>query len=229
MADNAEELVDDREEKENLALSVRGEHLGGTARRRNVSGKGKRRNQPTIETDDEEDGTDDDGQSGGFLGTLQKKVGKRAAGGEFSFQVHHHHAPSSSPSNSQLSGQDYGQVGSAPERWLQSNTPYVLLGYVSPSTSILHSCFLELTLAFFLLRIDIYNSVPLLCSQSSSSPSTCYSSTRFTSTYKRDSRPSRSNSELKSCNVRKRTSIIGANLERGSRRWRGDVQIGKTV
>jgi len=134
MADNAEELVDDREEKENLALSVRGEHLGGTARRRNVSGKGKRRNQPTIETDDEEDGTDDDGQSGGFLGTLQKKVGKRAAGGEFSFQVHHHHAPSSSPSNSQLSGQDYGQVGSAPERWLQSNTPYVLLGYVSPST-----------------------------------------------------------------------------------------------
>lgn len=134
MADNAEELVDDREEKENLALSVRGEHSGGTARRRNVSGKGKRRNQPTIETDDEEDGTDDDGQSGGFLGTLQKKVGKRAAGGEFSFQVHHHHAPSSSPSNSQLSGQDYGQVGSAPERWLQSNTPYVLLGYVSPST-----------------------------------------------------------------------------------------------
>ncbi|GAA5875560.1 hypothetical protein JCM1840_003261 [Sporobolomyces johnsonii] len=116
MADNAEDLVDEGEHaKENLALAVRG---GAGARRRKVSGK--KRAEQLVETDDDDD--DDEGHDGGFLGTLQKKVGKRA--GEFSFQVHHHHAPAAPV------GPDGSAAGSAPERWLHSNTPYILLGYL---------------------------------------------------------------------------------------------------
>ncbi|GAA5937255.1 hypothetical protein JCM1841_007022 [Sporobolomyces salmonicolor] len=117
MADNAEDLVNVDEgdhAKENMALAVRGD---AGARRRKVCGK--KRAEQLVETDDD---AEDEAHDGGFLGTLQKKVGKSA--GEFSFQVHHHHAPAAAI------GPDGSAAGSTPERWLHSNTPYVLLGYL---------------------------------------------------------------------------------------------------
>lgn len=129
MADNAEELVDREEEKENLAVAaISG---GGTRRRNNATLKGGNRKVSssntraavTIETDDEDEVEHESGyenEGAGFLGTLQKGMGKRAGGGgEFNFQVHHHHAAPNSIDSI---------THSTPERWLQSNTPYVLLG-----------------------------------------------------------------------------------------------------
>ncbi|GAA5928447.1 Brr6/Brl1 family protein [Sporobolomyces koalae] len=128
MADTAEELVNRPPHPPQQSNDLDDDDLAlvtstGGARRRNQH----KRRPVTIETDDEDDDdteehADDRQDSNGFLGTLQKRVGKRAAGGEFSFQVHHHHAPL---------GSNAGGPGSGnPERWLQSNTPYVLLGYL---------------------------------------------------------------------------------------------------
>lgn len=124
MADTAEELVepvDGGENHQELALS--------TVRRRKLDSKtgnnNKKSTQVTIETDDEED-AEEDGEGGdGFLGTLQRKMGKtigNKGASEFSFQVHHHHASPPTSYNG-LSNTPH-----TPEKWLQSNTPYVLLG-----------------------------------------------------------------------------------------------------
>ncbi|GAA5959931.1 hypothetical protein JCM3765_000646 [Sporobolomyces pararoseus] len=129
MADTAEELVEDVNDKGNHQ-----ELVVSTVRRRNLNSKSannKRSTQVTVETDDEDAEEGEEGTIGeeeGLLGTLQRKIGKKignkGGGSEFSFQVHHHHAPPPTshggPSN----------TPHTPERWLQSNTPYVLLGYL---------------------------------------------------------------------------------------------------
>ncbi|GAA6064626.1 hypothetical protein JCM10212_006071 [Sporobolomyces blumeae] len=149
MADSAEELVREGDDR-NLRVTVRGgeEPENGIRRRKPQGANGRKgshgkaskgRGGVTIETDDEEQHTTDDDEIGtgtgeGFLSVLQKRVGKRA-GGEFSFQVHHHHAAPTGPTSSlgaqqaSLGGTPH-EIGHAPERWLQSNTPYVLLGYL---------------------------------------------------------------------------------------------------
>jgi len=98
------------EEATSSALSLIG---GGDSRRRKgVAGAGgasrrdrspERRRRPAGEEEEQEG-------EGIVLG------GRRLKGSEFSFQVHHHHA---------------GEGGAAtplPERWLNSSTPYTLLG-----------------------------------------------------------------------------------------------------
>ncbi|GAA5909901.1 Brr6/Brl1 family protein [Sporobolomyces salmoneus] len=128
MADDAEDLIGSHaDEKENLALTTLPVDGGTRRRRRGSKNYGKMKSAGvTIETDDEnDDEAEEDGRDGGFLGTLQKMTGKRTGGGgEFSFQVHHHHAPASNALDI-VAGSPRN-----PERWLQSNTPYVLLGYL---------------------------------------------------------------------------------------------------
>ncbi|GAA5977616.1 hypothetical protein JCM11641_006877 [Rhodosporidiobolus odoratus] len=148
--------------KENLALTV---HGGGARRRKTSSSRRKPSASPrtggvTIETDDE--GTDEDhagegGQEEGFLSVLKSKVGRRAGDNQFSFQVHHHHAPTSfGPGGS--SGLGLGGVEEPrTERWLKSGTPYVLLGYLQfTSLALLAILLLSLLLLFL---YTLYNDI----------------------------------------------------------------------
>ncbi|GAA6027272.1 hypothetical protein JCM8097_002545 [Rhodosporidiobolus ruineniae] len=133
----------DQEEGSRALTVPRRRHASGSRRKASSSsGRGV-----TIETDDEE-GSADEGEQGGegFLGVLQRKVGRRAAGdGQFSFQVHHHHAPAVVPG---AGGAAAGE-GQAPERWMRSGTPYVLLGYLQfGSLALLAVLVLSLLLLF---------------------------------------------------------------------------------
>lgn len=98
------------EEATSSALSVIG---GGESRRRKGgagAGAASRRDRSPERRRRTSGGDEDEEGDGVILG------GRKMKGSEFSFQVHHHHA---------------GEGGAAtplPERWLNSNTPYVLLG-----------------------------------------------------------------------------------------------------
>lgn len=109
-----ESMLDGEKEEHatSSALSVIG--AGDSRRRKGGVGAGaasrrdrspERRRKTTVDDEDR------DGE-GAVLG------GRRMQGSEFSFQVHHHHAG------------DGGTATPLPERWLNSNTPYVLLGSV---------------------------------------------------------------------------------------------------
>ena len=97
---------------------------GGEARRRRTGATGskkdksptKRRSSRTYDTDDDDD--DEETVQSAAVGAK----GRKPPASDFSFQVHHHHAPDTT-----------GEV--APERWLNSNTPHTLLGYASPAVS----------------------------------------------------------------------------------------------
>lgn len=131
MADEAEDLLPSAgEEKENLSLVATG------ARRRRTSNSRRKvlsASRPTIHTDDEETDEDEGSRADeGFLGVLKSKVGRRGGDGQFSFQVHHHHAPGGAMVQGGEAGEQQlqQQHGQAPEKWMRSGTPYVLLGYV---------------------------------------------------------------------------------------------------
>lgn len=71
--------------------------------------------------DSDGDATEDDEQDAGVDGRQLSKMASRLGGkGEFSFQVHHHHAP--------VGGAEGPGVAEAGKKWLHSGTPYVLLG-----------------------------------------------------------------------------------------------------
>ncbi|GAA5916690.1 hypothetical protein JCM6882_002268 [Rhodosporidiobolus microsporus] len=169
MADEAEELVREIREEEDggagKALALRAG--GGGARRRKASSSSRRGGKGrSAGTDDDTasegdgDGDGGEGGEGGFLGVLKSKVGRRAGDGQFSFQVHHHHAPSyggmGSPALS--SGPEgHAQHGAAPEKWLKSGTPYVLLGYLQfGSLTLLAVLVLSLLLLFL---YTLYNDI----------------------------------------------------------------------
>ncbi|GAA6024057.1 hypothetical protein JCM11491_001617 [Sporobolomyces phaffii] len=165
MADHAEDLVADANADADAEprRAARDEHLAlatttttTTTRRRAAAGKGKKAAAPvTIETDDEDGLGEDDNdarerEGEGFLGTLQRHIGPRGTRrGEFSFQVHHHHAPGGG-------GAGGGVVvgpNPTPERWLQSNTPYVLLGYLQFGSLTLFALLVLSLLVLFLYTL----------------------------------------------------------------------------
>ncbi|GAA5824240.1 hypothetical protein JCM11251_001579 [Rhodosporidiobolus azoricus] len=166
MADEAEELIREiREEdaamgEEEKALTVRGE-----ARRRRPSSRKSKERSSSAGTDGDETASEDgggEGESGGFLNVLKNKVGRRAGDGQFSFQVHHHHAPvaygGAGAGGVTLGGgtAGEGQVA-APEKWLKSGTPYVLLGYLQfGSLTLLAVLVLSLLLLFL---YTLYNDI----------------------------------------------------------------------
>lgn len=124
------EILEDGDDVEEKALTLRRGGSESTGRRRQASGSRRRRSaRRGGETDDEgEGGVHDDDERGdaGFLGVLKKTVGRRAGDSQFSFQVHHHHAPG-------MGGMQQPKPEAQPERWMRSNTPYVLLGSVCAS------------------------------------------------------------------------------------------------
>lgn len=127
--------------KENLSLIP----SNGTRRRKTSSSRRKASSssRPTIHTDDSDSDDGDhhhNGDDEGFLSVLKSKVGGRRGGGEgqFSFQVHHHHAPGSGALMATNGGVGVdGQGGPGGEKWLKSGTPYVLLGCVRLSSPFL--------------------------------------------------------------------------------------------
>lgn len=129
--DGPSEILDDSADKQGLEVMLREDE--GESKSRKGSGQAKkrtsRRRKPT--TDDE--GTDasdadDSGSGPGFLDVLKAKKGRRAGDSQFSFQVHHHHAPQGGISPG-VPGLDAATaVQPPPERWLRKSTPYVLLG-----------------------------------------------------------------------------------------------------
>jgi hypothetical protein len=160
MADNAEDLVrheDTVEERTRSDGDEEGDKRLTLTRRRNHAktlinqNKASRVTVETDDDDDDEEGEEEEGEGeGGFLGTLQKTLGKNGGGrgrgrGEFSFQVHHHHAPSSSASIGGNGSSSTTNLSHNSARWLQSNTPYVLLGLVR-----------IVSFFFFLLHFESY-------------------------------------------------------------------------
>ncbi|BGO94103.1 hypothetical protein NBRC10512_002874 [Rhodotorula toruloides] len=122
-ADESEMLDDEKdvEGKEEKALMLRRGGSETSSRRRQASGSSRRRSaHRSGETDDEGDDAHD---GAGFLGVLKKTVGRQVGDSQFSFQVHHHHAPG-------MGGMQQQQHEAQPERWMRSSTPYVLLGYL---------------------------------------------------------------------------------------------------
>lgn len=94
------------------ALSI----IKGESRRRRGGGgvapsSGRDRSSDARPGSKGEEREEEDEDEGMMLG------GRKMKGSEFSFQVHHHHAG------------EGALVGAVPERWLNSNTPYILLGY----------------------------------------------------------------------------------------------------
>ncbi|BGP24607.1 hypothetical protein JCM10295v2_003525 [Rhodotorula toruloides] len=119
------EILGDEKEAEAKALTLRRKGSGGSSRRRQASGPSRRRSaHRNGETDDEgEEALDHASGDGGFLGVLKKTVGRQAGDSQFSFQVHHHHAPGMGRMQQQ-------PAEAQPERWMRSSTPYILLGYL---------------------------------------------------------------------------------------------------
>lgn len=205
-----ESMLDGEKEEEatSSALSVIG--AGESRRRKGGAGAGaasrrdrspERRRRATGEDEDQ------DGE-GIVLG------GRRIQGSEFSFQVHHHHA---------------GEGGAAtplPERWLNSNTPYTLLGRVLSSHR--YSLCSSSTADHF-PSADTSNSAPSPSSPSSSSSSPASSSTISMPTSRLVSPRSLSNSEPRSCSAPRPTSTIAASPRRGSRRWSAGAAAGKSA
>ncbi|GAA5851361.1 hypothetical protein JCM8547_004218 [Rhodosporidiobolus lusitaniae] len=143
MADEAEALIPQSEGEESKALTI----PSTTARRRRTRKNGRKASgsRPTVQTDDEETDGEQSGEAEGFLGVLKSQVGRRA--GEFSFQVHHHHVPQA-PGGA-MGGQGMQAEQPAPEKWLRSGTPYVLLGYLQfGSLALLAILILSLLLLF---------------------------------------------------------------------------------
>lgn len=108
----------DGEQEEQATSSALSVIAGGDSRRRRGGGAsaGSSRRERSSERRRGSKGEDGDEQETDGRGAMLG--GRRMQGSEFSFQVHHHHAGE-------------GQGGAAtplPERWLNSNTPYVLLG-----------------------------------------------------------------------------------------------------
>lgn len=111
----------EEEDKENdmsltLASGFMGEE-GGEARRRRA-GAGRRARSPERRKA-REDKDDEDSALGGMMGNTAGTGRRVGSSSDFSFQVHHHHGASAT---------DGGAFASAPERWLDSKTPYTLLG-----------------------------------------------------------------------------------------------------
>lgn len=117
-ADESMTLLDDNETHASSTSGALTVLNGSETRRRRPSGgakKGrspdKRRDSRSLrETNDEEE---DDGITDSHR-TVGPK-GRKPPASDFSFQVHHHHAPDT-------------QGIYEPERWLNSNTPHILLG-----------------------------------------------------------------------------------------------------
>ncbi|GAA6056803.1 hypothetical protein JCM3770_002809 [Rhodotorula araucariae] len=130
--------------EEDLVVAVR-----EGPRRRKASGRsGRRRSSRASDSgaSDDDDGADSDG---GFLGVLQSTVGRRKGDSQFSFQVHHHHAPTA--------GLGVGAMGrpeeQRPERWMRKSTPYVLLGYLQFGSLTLLAVLVLSLLALFLFTL----------------------------------------------------------------------------
>jgi hypothetical protein len=118
-------------DKQGLEVILREDE--GESKSRKGSGQAKkrasRRRRPT--TDDEGTDASDADESGsgpGFLDILKAKKGRRAGDSQFSFQVHHHHAPQGGISPGVAGVDAATAVQPPPERWLRKSTPYVLLG-----------------------------------------------------------------------------------------------------
>ncbi|KAG0656101.1 hypothetical protein C6P46_000420 [Rhodotorula mucilaginosa] len=131
--DGPSEVFEDSADKQGLEVILREDE--GESKSRKGSGQAKkrasRRRRPT--TDDEGTDASDADESGsgpGFLDILKAKKGRRAGDSQFSFQVHHHHAPQGGISPGVAGVDAATAVQPPPERWLRKSTPYVLLGYV---------------------------------------------------------------------------------------------------
>ncbi|GAA5989662.1 hypothetical protein JCM10908_000579 [Rhodotorula pacifica] len=134
-ADDPNEILEDQQQdKENLAVMLREDEGHSKARKGSVAGEAKkrtsRRRKPTTDDEGSEASDADESKDGraGFLDVLKKKTGRRAGDSQFSFQVHHHHAPQGGLVPG-VSAPDT-IAGARPDRWLRRSTPYVLLGYV---------------------------------------------------------------------------------------------------
>ncbi|BGP16024.1 hypothetical protein JCM10213v2_004017 [Rhodosporidiobolus nylandii] len=159
IAEQVEELKreDAEAEKENLALVAPGSN--GARRRKTGSGGGRKvssssrsgRGGVTIESEDESSASADEGMDGGFLSVLKSKVGRGAAGdgaGQFSFQVHHHHAPAAFGASGAVGG-FVGALQQEEAGWRRKGTPGVLLGYLQfTSLALLAVLVLSLSLLF---------------------------------------------------------------------------------
>ncbi|KAI5480483.1 nucleus export protein Brr6 [Pseudohyphozyma bogoriensis] len=121
--------LDDEEEAEEGDESKAVGFVGDATRRRRGGAVGKKEKSPERRRRRSRSGS-------------RGEMDRRIANGEFSFQVHHHHGPS---------GSDAGGGMSQPEKWLNSNTPYTLLGYLQFA-----SLTLLLVLLLFLALLFLY-------------------------------------------------------------------------
>lgn len=99
----------------------------GGGGKKESGGGGRRRSVELVDDSEEEDEEEGDDRGMGLGlggGPSTNEVRRRMKSSDFSFQVHHHHGPS---------GSEGGFAPTLPERWLNSNTPYTLLGYALPS------------------------------------------------------------------------------------------------
>ncbi|SCV74283.1 BQ2448_6715 [Microbotryum intermedium] len=107
----------------------------------------------------------DEGESEGEYDEDKRTASKWKAPtkSNFSFQVHHHH--SQNPANTQFD--HLGVVSPTAGRWLNSKTPYVLLGYLQfLSLALLAVLFLSLSLLFlYTLYVDIQSRLRSLTSE----------------------------------------------------------------
>lgn len=96
---------------------------GGEARRRRGGRNGDRRKQSSSSsaaaTTFEEEYEEEEEEEGGMRPLSSKNFGAQLGSKEFSFQVHHHHGSSSTSES---------KFPAPPEKWLNSHTPYTLLG-----------------------------------------------------------------------------------------------------
>ncbi|GAA6002388.1 hypothetical protein JCM10207_001094 [Rhodosporidiobolus poonsookiae] len=141
------------DDRENLAVAV-----SGARRRSSRKASGGRKTSTSSRraapsTDDE--GSADESRAGGggaddsgFLGVLKSKMGRGAGDNRFSFQVHHHHAPGGMGMAPQQQGEQ-----AAPEKWLRSGTPYILLGYLQFGSLALLAVLILSLLVLFLVTL----------------------------------------------------------------------------
>lgn len=89
---------------------------GAETRRRKIGGVSKKGRSPERQRKARFHDSEDDEEQVEHHATIGAK-GRKPPASDFSFQVHHHHAPDTI-------------AGHGPERWLDSNTPHTLLGCV---------------------------------------------------------------------------------------------------
>lgn len=105
-------------------VGVRNRHTHGGNRRRGAAGISSRKERKAREEEEDDSHEEESAQHGmGMgLGFAGNRMGSGGSNSEFSFQIHQHFGAGG------MTSLDGSQAYPQPQRWLNRNTPYVLLG-----------------------------------------------------------------------------------------------------